>query len=222
MTRHDVQIKHACTLRQIMHAPCTSLTQLAAQVEGTAEMIKHCGNLFGGHFGGDTNRSYRPQTYRQPTQRQPTNREHYSNVDPYPMVTDPTFAQQQRSGPKRMVSLIAGMHEQHPWGSENQPMGPGGLNSNQLSQQAQQQKAGSKLAGSRPAVIDVDVLSSHSDESVGSIAAGGRVRAGSIPSSPSRRISGTSDKGYKEAAWLQGRQSGQVEKALLKNKIRYS
>ncbi|KAA6425287.1 MAG: hypothetical protein FRX49_04781 [Trebouxia sp. A1-2] len=184
-------------------------------VEGTAEMIKHCGNLFGGYFGGDTNRSYRPQTYQQHSHRQD-----HTAADPFSMVTDPVYAHQHQPGPKRMVSLIAGMHEQQPWGSENQSMGPGSLNSTQHAQQAQQQKAARKLAGSKPAAIDVDTLSSHSSESAGSRSAGTRGRTGSLPASPSRRRSTVSDRGSKDAPWLQGRQFGQVEKALQKNKIR--
>ncbi len=192
------------------------LTATSSQVEGTAEMIKHCGNLFGGYFGGDTNRSYRPQTYRQHSHRQG-----HTAADPFPMVTDPFLGHQHQPGPRRMVSLIAGMHEQQPWGSENQSMGPGSLNSNQHAQQAQQQKAARKLAGSKPPPIDVDTMSSHSSESAGSRSAGTRGRTGSLPASPSRRRSTVSDRGSKDAPWLQGRQSGQVEKALQKNKIRY-
>ncbi len=177
-------------------------------------MIKHCGNLFGGYFGGDTSRSYRPQTYRQNSHR-------HTAADPFPMVTDPIYAHQHQPGPKRMVSLIAGMHEQQPWGSENQSMGPGSLNSNQHAQQAQRQKVARKLAGSKPPPIDVDTVSSHSSESAGSRSAGTRGRTGSLPASPSRRRSTVSDRGSKDAPWLQGRQIGQVEKALQKNKIRY-
>ena len=177
-------------------------------------MIKHCGNLFGSYFGGDTNRSYRPQTYRQHSHRQDR-----IAVDPFPMVTDPVYAHQHQPGPKRMVSLIAGMREQQPWGSENQSMGPGSLNS---TQQAQQHKAARKLAGVKPPPIDVDTMSSHSSESAGSMSAGTRGRSGSLPASPSRRRSTVSDRGSKDAPWLQGRQFGQVERALQKNKIRYN
>ena len=178
-------------------------------------MIKHCANLFGGYFGGDTNRSYRQphQSYRQLTHRQ-------NHAGPFPAVADPVFAQPQSPGPKRMVSLIAGVHENQPWGSENQSMGPGSLNSNHYAQQAQQPKAGRKLPGSRPAPIDVNAMSGHSSESARSVSAVGS-RTGSLPSSPSRRLSSASDRGPKEAPWLQGKQFGQVDRALQKNKIRY-
>ncbi|KAL0019924.1 hypothetical protein WJX77_010272 [Trebouxia sp. C0004] len=184
-------------------------------VEGTAEMIKHCSNLFGGYFGGNTERSYRPQTYRQHSHRQDR-----TAADPFPMVTDPVYAHQHQPGPKRMVSLIAGMHEHQLWGSENQSMGPGSLNSTQHAQQAQRQKVARKLAGSKPPPIDVDTMSSQSSESAGSTSAGTRGRTGSLPASPSRRRSTVSDRGSKDAPWLQGGHFGQVEKALQKNKIR--
>lgn len=87
-------------------------------MEGTAEMIKHCGNLFGGYFGGDTNRSYRPQTYQQHSHRQD-----HTAADPFSMVTDPVYAHQHQPGPKRMVSLIAGMHEQQPDVYKRQQLG---------------------------------------------------------------------------------------------------
>lgn len=178
-------------------------------------MIKHCGNLFGGYFGGDTSRSYRPQTHRQVSHRQ-----NHADGDPFLLASHPIYAQPQQEGPKRMVSLIAGMREQQCWGSENQSMGPGSLNSIDQAQQAQQQKAARKLGSSKPPPIDIDIVSNHSSESAGSRSAGARGRPGSLPASPSRRLSTNSDRGSKEAPWLQGRQFGQVEKALQKNKIR--
>lgn len=181
-------------------------------------MILHCGSLFGTYFGSTTSRSNWQQSYRQRP----------GSEDAPPPDQNPYPAQQPTQGPRQMVSAIAGLHNQQPWGSENLSMGPGSLNSNshaQHTQHVQQQKLMKKLSGSKPAPIDVDAMSSISSGSARSESAraGGPVarrRSGSLPSSPVRQQLGASDRGSREMPWLQGKQHGPVEKALQKNKIR--
>lgn len=181
-------------------------------------MILHCGNLFGTYFGNVTNRSQRQQSYRQ----------YPSSRDAPPADQFQYVAQQHAQGPRQIVSAIAGIHNQQPWGSENLSMGPGSLNSNthaQHTQHAQQQKLTKKLSGSKPPPIDVDAVSSISSGTARSVSAMdgaglARRKSGSLPSSPVKQQFGAFDRSSREMPWLQGKQYGPVEKALQKNKIR--
>ena len=179
-------------------------------------MILHCGTLFGTYFGSVTSRSQRQQSYRQ----------YASSDDALRAYQNQYLAQQPAQGSKQMVSAIAGVHNQQPWGSENLSMGPGSLNSNthaQRAQHAQQQKLTKKVSGSKPPPIDVDAMSSISSGSARSVkdAAGlARRKSGSLPCSPVRQQFDAFDRGSREMPWLQGKQHGPVEKALQKNKIR--
>lgn len=181
-------------------------------------MILHCGSLFGTYFGSTTSRSNWQQSYRQ---RPGSDAAPTADQNPY-------LTQQPAQGPRQMVSAIAGLHNQQPWGSENLSMGPGSLNSNthaQRTQHVQQQKLTKKLSGSKPPPIDVDAMSSISSGSARSESAkaGGalaRRRSGSLPSSPVRQQFGAFDRGFRDMPWLQGKQHGPVGKALQKNKIR--
>ena len=181
-------------------------------------MILHCGSLFGTYFGSITSRSQRQQSYRQ-----------YAGSDDAPPADENQYlARQPAQGPRQMVSAIAGLHNQQPWGSENLSMGPGSLNSNthaQRAQHAQQQKLAKKLSGSKPPPIDVDAVSSISSGSARSVSAKdgaglAKRRSGSLPSSPVRQQLGAFDRGSREMPWLQGNQHGPVAKALQKHKIR--
>ena len=179
-------------------------------------MILHCGSLFGTYFGSITNRSHRQQSYRQ-----------YPGCgDPLPADQNPYLAQQHAQGPRQMVSAIAGVHNQQPWGSENLSMGPGSLNSNthaQRAQHMQRQKLTKKLSVSKPSPIAVDAVSSVSSGSARSAKteeSPDRRRSGSLPSSPVKQQSGASDRGSREMPWLQSKHNGLVENALQKNKIR--
>ena len=170
-------------------------------------MITHCGSLFGTYLGSVTTRSHRQQSHRQ----------HPASTQPFATQQIAYQAQQAAQGPNQMSNAIAGVHEQQQrWGLENQSMGPGSLNS---IQHAQQQKLAKRLSASRPAAIHVDAASNSSSGSAKSVnarAAG----SGSAPSSPTKRQISTFDRGRSDMPWLQGRQTGPVEKALQKNKIR--
>ena len=179
----------------------------AGQVDGTAAMILHCGSLFGTYFGGsNTSRSHRGQSHRQ----------HTGSNDQLAGDQMPYMVRQHASGPARMVSAIAGIANEQPWGLENQSMGPGSLNSKQQAQQ----KLAKKLSLTRPPPIDVDAASSSSSGSARSASAKARRLSGSLPSSPVKRQASLSDRSRQGMPWLQGKQAGPVEKALQKNKIR--
>ena len=183
-------------------------------------MIKHCGNLFGAYFGMDTSRSYRQPTHRQHSYRQPSQRQQ-AHADPFPVVSHPLHAEHQQSGPNTLTGFTAGMIENAQQASEPEPMS---LDSMAQRYNAQQQKTARKAAVSKPAPIDVDAMSSHSSDSGKSVTARDRGKAGSIPSSPSRRQSSASGdvRSSRDLPWLQGRQAGQVANALQKNKVRCS
>ena len=170
-------------------------------------MILHCGSLFGTYFSGsNTSRSNQQQSHRQLS----------GSNDQLPAYQMPYSMQQQAQEPARVVSGIAGMGNQQPWGVENQSMGPGSFNSNQQAQQ----KLTKKLLLTKPPPIDVDVASSCSSGSARSASAKARRLSGSLPSSPVGRQASLSDRSRQGMPWLQGKQTGPVEKALQKNKIR--